>query len=325
MIPTFKRVIKRKHRIYTHAEIDDLHAYLTSPDLPRGAITKICRDTGIPESALRDWHASRMADDTWFPVSKGHPQSRALNPGNETATADFLRDNYIRAGLGATRTQLRHLYLDSYAAQSDEESNFERFCASTTFLHDFQTRQGLSLRTPHKEWRAELDESYAAYFLERLNSPSNDYPPDKVFNMDETCWRLFEAPQKVLAEKGAETVKLLARTSEKTSFTALGTISASGQKLPLWVLAKGKTPRLERKFGAHPGVILRHTDSGWATENLISSYIEWLHRDIAQGYPAALILDVYPTHRTDLAFQAATGNDVELLFVPVGPPEDSSQ
>jgi hypothetical protein len=114
-----------------------------------------------------------------------------------------------------------------------------------------------------------LAESYAADFLERLNSLSNDYPPDKFFNMDETCWRLFEAPQKVLAEKGAETVKLRAPTSEKTSFTAFGTISASGQKLPIWVLAKGKTPRPEPKFGAHPGVILQHTDSGWATENLI--------------------------------------------------------
>jgi hypothetical protein len=50
MIPTFKRVIKRKHRIYTHEEIDDLLAYLTSPDLPRGVITKICCDAGITES-----------------------------------------------------------------------------------------------------------------------------------------------------------------------------------------------------------------------------------------------------------------------------------
>jgi predicted RNA binding protein YcfA (HicA-like mRNA interferase family) len=58
MIPTFKRVIKCKHCIYTHEEIDDLIAYLTSADLPRGAITKICRDTGIPERTLRDWHAS---------------------------------------------------------------------------------------------------------------------------------------------------------------------------------------------------------------------------------------------------------------------------
>jgi lysophospholipase L1-like esterase len=79
-----------------------------------------------------------------------------------------------------------------------------------------------------------------------------------------------------------------------------------------------KTPRSERTFGAHLDVILQHTDSGSATGNLSPSYIEWLHRDIAQGYPATLILDVYPTHRTDLVFQTVTANDVELLFVPAG-------
>jgi hypothetical protein len=106
-----------------------------------------------------------------------------------------------------------------------------------------EARQGLSLRTPHQERRTTLDDRHAAFFLDRLNSLSNDYPPDLVFNMDETCWRLFETPKKVLAEKGTETVKLRSATSDKTSFTAPGTISASGRKLPLRVLAKGKTPR----------------------------------------------------------------------------------
>jgi hypothetical protein len=119
-----------------------------------------------------------------------------------------------------------------------------------------------------------MDWSYSTYFLERLNRLSNDYPPDKVFIMDESCWRIFEAPQKVPAEKGAETVKLRAPTSEKTFFTVLGATSACGKKLPIWALVKGKTHRSERKFGAHPGVILQHMDSGWATENLISNYIK---------------------------------------------------
>jgi hypothetical protein len=181
-----------------------------------------------------------------------------------------------------------------------------------------ERRQGLSLRTPHKERRTTLDEEYAAYFLRRLDTLSNDYPPDLVFNMDETCWRLFEAPRKVLAEKGTEIVKLAGTSSEKTSFTALGGISAAGDKLPLWILAKGKTPRSEGKFGTHSNVILRHTDSGWATEGILVCYIEWLARDIAHGHPSILVLDVYPSHRTDVVVETAAANDVELLFVPAG-------
>jgi hypothetical protein len=194
----------------------------------------------------------------------------------------------------------------------------ERFCASTTFLRDLEARQGLSLRAPHQEGRTTLDELVVASFLGRLNSLSNYYPPDLVFNMDDTCWRLFETPKKVLAEKGTETVTLRSSTSDKTSFTALGTISAAGRKLPLCVLSKGKTPRCERKFGEHPDVCIHHTDSGWATEGLIVAYIEWLDREVADGHPCVLIVDVYPSHRTDLVFATAEANDVELLFVPEG-------
>jgi hypothetical protein len=173
-----------------------------------------------------------------------------------------------------------------------------------------QDRQSLSLRTPHRERRTELDEAYATYFLHRLDTLPNDYPPDLVFNMDETCWRLFETPRKVLAEKGTETVKLAAKTSEKTSFTALGAISAAGQRLPLWVLAKGAP--------SDPSGNTACTESGWATAEIIVAYIEWLSREVAKGCPCVLILDVYPSHKTDHVIETAAANDVELLFVPAG-------
>jgi hypothetical protein len=43
-----------------------------------------------------------------------------------------------------------------------------------------------------------------------------------------------------------------------------------------------------------------------------------LHREVADGHSCILVLDVYPSHRTDLVFAAAEANDVELLFVPAG-------
>jgi hypothetical protein len=64
--------------------------------------------------------------------------------------------------------------------------------------------------------------------------------------------------------------------------------------------------------------LVQHSESGWATENIIINYTEWLHKQIADGCPCALILDVYPTHRTDRVFAIAEAYDVELLFVPAG-------
>jgi hypothetical protein len=138
-IPTFKRALKHQRRIDTHEEVDNILDYLTTPDLARGAIAKISRDTGIPESTLRDWPADRGVDENWFPLSKGHSQARAPNLEGQAAIAGLLCENHIRTGIRATRTQLRHLCLDLYAEQVNDERHLKRLCASTTFLQDFET------------------------------------------------------------------------------------------------------------------------------------------------------------------------------------------
>jgi hypothetical protein len=135
--------------VYTHDEVDKFLDYLSVPVLKRREIAKIARDTGIPNRTLRDWHCQRVADKTWFPLANGHPCARALNPESEAAIAYFIRANYIKPGIGATRTHLKHLHLHSYAGQTDDGRHLERFCASITFLRDMEEHQGLSLRTPH--------------------------------------------------------------------------------------------------------------------------------------------------------------------------------
>jgi hypothetical protein len=128
----------------------------------------------------------------------------------------------------------------------------------------------------------------------------------------------FEAPRKVLVENGSDLVKLESTTSEKTSFRALGAISCASQKLPLWVLAKGRTVQCDRKFGHHPMVIFRHSESRWATEKVTVELIEWLQREIADYRPCVFIMDVYPSHLTDRVLVATEAEDVRLLFVPTG-------
>jgi hypothetical protein len=146
---------------------------------------------------------------------------------------------------------LQSLGLDSYVLQEEDERRRERFAASSVFPPGFERHQVRSLRTPHHKRHSALDEIYADYFVRKLNSLSNDYPPELIFNMDEACWPLFEAPPKDLAEKGWDIVKLESTTGEKTSFTALGAISRANQKLPLCVLAKWQNVHRERKFGHH--------------------------------------------------------------------------
>jgi hypothetical protein len=136
--------------------------------------------------------------------------------------------------------------------------------------------------------------------------------------MDETCWCHFEAPRKILEEIGKETVKLRSKQNKEPSFTASEGIRCSGNKLSLWVIAKGKTARMEARFGTHPQVIMKYPESGWPTNNLIVQDLHWLQTETADGCPCLLILDLHPVQRTEAVVFTAEECDTEFLFVLAG-------
>ena len=125
------------------------------------------------------------------------------------------------------------------------------------------------------------------------------------------------SPRLVVAEKGCDSVKLIFSSSEKQSVTAIGAITADGRKLPLWVIAKGRTQRCLKKFGEHPNIQFHHTESGWTTESVMMRFLDAIHQD-AGGCPCCLVLDLYPSHRTEAVIKRAEELDIELIFVPAG-------
>jgi hypothetical protein len=195
-----------------------------------------------------------QATQTGFPSVTSTYLFESLMP---TENVDYLlfQSGRMEPGVGRTRRALDSLRLNSYSSTPQERHN-------------------LIMRRPYAEKRMTIDADYATPFRERMNTLPEDDPLEPVFNMDEMCWRRFETARRVVEEKGKETVKLQSHKSEKTSFTALRGIACSEDKLPLWVIAKGKTKRSEAKFGYHPDILIKHTESGWATENLIIEYLQ---------------------------------------------------
>jgi hypothetical protein len=87
-------------------------------------------------------------------------------------------------------------------------------------LDGFIARHHLSLRTPHRERRTPIDQDSAEYFLEELVKAKLKYPPNRIFNFDETCWKRFLGSHVVLAEKGSKAVKLKAGQGEPSKAPA---------------------------------------------------------------------------------------------------------
>jgi hypothetical protein len=115
---------------------------------------------------------------------------------------------------------------------------------------------------PHPERRCDVDEAPAQRFLARLEVAHSEYPVNRIFDFDETSWRCYLGPHEMPAEKGTEAVKLKSSRGEKESYTYYGCTTALGDKLPFWMITKGKTDCSHAKFGQPCDITIRHSPNG---------------------------------------------------------------
>jgi hypothetical protein len=107
--------------------------------------------------------------------------------------------------------------------------------------------------------------------------------PTDILNMDETSWKLVGHHFMTVAERGTEGVSCLFEGDSKACRTAIATINAAGEKLPLWAIAKGKTDRCEAnlrkscsKAIEQGRLLLTHQQSGWITQQIAIRSLHWL-------------------------------------------------
>ena len=94
-----------------------------------------------------------------------------------------------------------------------------------------------------------------------------------------------------VAIRGSDEVQFQMKDDPKKSLTVIACCSRDGERLPLWVIAKGKTQICERKyrddtrlrhFIQHKEVYTDHSESGWSDQNLMIRYLQFL-KDFKKG------------------------------------------
>jgi hypothetical protein len=114
------------------------------------------------------------------------------------------------------------------------------------FLSRFLARVGLSFRRAHPARRPTIDDRDCLRFLAQLTAAYFRYPPHLIVNFDESNWYLVMAGDETVAERGAECVNQFVDGDPKANFSFFATITADGGKLPLILIAKGKTIRCHK-------------------------------------------------------------------------------
>jgi hypothetical protein len=120
-----------------------------------------------------------------------------------------------------------------------------------------------------------------------------------------------------VSEKEVETVRVETHGDPKAGFTLIGSIAANGDRLSLFLIAKGVTFLCHNQFvRLFPGSI-DHSKSGRVNEELFLRFLCLIRSNRGAG-PIALVLDQYPAHVTPLSHAKECQLDIKLILVPKG-------
>jgi hypothetical protein len=141
----------------------------------------------------------------------------------------------------------------------------------------------------------------------------------RIINCDETSWKVVPNGLLTCAPGEADAVSVALDTSDKDSITVLPSLTAAYEKLPLLMIAKEKTARVEQsQIGTFEDHETDHSLSGWTAVGTFQHYLSWLHSLYAGDEPIHLLLDCYSVHRAGemRALRAELG--IELHSIPAG-------
>ena len=106
--------------------------------------------------------------------------------------------------------------------------------------------------------------------------------------------------------------------NEKEGVTAIASVDATGRKLPLTILGKGKTPRCLTAMHLPPEVWTATSQSGWTTSDVMCRYFQLLREHLYPTGPLIVLLDTYAAHRAAVTREAAARLQIELVFIAPG-------
>jgi hypothetical protein len=205
----------------------------------------------------------------------------AFSDEEELELAAMIVDQYIIPGMQFIGLTFRELALTVYSSTERDPAVFK---CSRSFIRDFERPHGFS------SWRfcvRRRQQDFGSYdiaeWIKHVTTSLLENPLERVINCDETMWCVLPNGLLTWASVGGDGVSVHVNTREKESITALACITAAHDRLPLFLLAKGKTPRVEQsQLGAPGDRILAHSHPGWTTVLTFHKYFATLrdnHQD----------------------------------------------
>lgn len=227
---------------------------------------------------------------------------------------------------GVSVEQCRKMaYTMAVANKIDIPSNWKDLeIAGYDWYLGFRKRHKLSIRTPEATSMARataFNKTTVKEFFDNLVQVNNKhaFPPERIFNMDETGCTTVQKPKQVLARQGQKQVGSITTAEWGELTTVVCTVSASGNHLPPMFIFPRVNMQHHFRFGGMPGAKGCASKSGWMTVEIFAEeYLDHLisHSNCTKENPILLILDNHGSHVSIQAVQKAKDNGITLLTIP---------
>jgi hypothetical protein len=119
------------------------------------------------------------------------------------------------------------------------------FRASRKWRNRILGKLRLSLTNVDAQRRPPVSPQDVAVFVERMTLTLKRFCLWRIVSIDETLWKVIETHAYQLSMRGIGEVKALFSGDPKMCLTAAISISATGDRLLMWVIGKGRTDRCE--------------------------------------------------------------------------------
>ena len=317
----YPRLTKHPHIVYdaifSQPDAKKLMQELSSNErLPPGRLHEISTQTKISYKTLETWRKKLRSNPNYIPKhgNKGMPKKLSLI--QEEVIFHQLNENFLN----------NHRYCPPRIVKAIAKSEYPDKDFGDDWLKSFMKRHNLASRVPHIKRRTLVDDQQVALFVNQMQMVNIQFPDDLIIKIDETSWCIINGKLHTVAFKGTDKINVILNGDPKKSLTVIAACTKAGERLPLWLISKGKTDLCERKFRddtrlrhyiSSKQLYIDHTENGWSNEDPIIRYLKWL-KNYKNGYMINVVLDLHSSHRSESVKEKAGNLEIGLSFIPAG-------
>jgi hypothetical protein len=181
---------------------------------------------------------------------------------------------------------------------------------SDGWLARFKQRHSISWHTFHGEAASVPDSVHVD--MKAIQIICDEFLPEDIYNMDETCLFWRRMPNGGLASEGHSGQK-----RDKTRITIVVASNATGSdKLPLWIIGTTKTPHTLRGVNMESiGCVWRYNKKAWMRYDIMEQWLRTFYLRIGRQRRVLLLMDNFSAHLLALE-KAPPPSNIKIVFFP---------